>query len=435
MQSIYPHPPALPPTPPKVVLNIKCRNLANRDIMSFSDPQVFLFLFDDRTDTWCSRPHAMTERIKDNLNPVFVNGLEVEYRFEMIQRLKFVVYDIDDKHSGNWSDQDFLGEVTTDMGSIIGSRGSQAVLQLQHPKRKTTALGQIIVYAEELKSSKRTINFGIRALDLTKKGLFKSRPTAFFTIYRDDGNTGFLPVYRSKAIQSEDDPIWKEFSIKESFLCNGDPHRKLKIEIKNSKGNGVETVIGTTAVFTLNELSQRPFPHSMAIPPMTGTSALIIQKFTVTEPPSFTDFIAGGGTIGLCVAVDFTASNGPYNKPGSLHFRSPNGENGYTQAIRSVGNILQCYDTDKKFPVYGFGGSINGQVSHAFPLNGNPTCPEVYGVEGILSAYWNAQSFVELHGPTNFAPVIMEATNIAMQSEPYGYTILLILTDGAISDM
>ncbi|KAG0363376.1 hypothetical protein BGZ54_008191 [Gamsiella multidivaricata] len=168
---------------------------------------------------------------------------------------------------------------------------------------------------------------------------------------------------------------------------------------------------------------------------MTGTSALIIQKFTVTEPPSFTDFIAGGGTIGLCVAVDFTASNGPYNKPGSLHFRSPNGENGYTQAIRSVGNILQCYDTDKKFPVYGFGGSINGQVSHAFPLNGNPTCPEVYGVEGILSAYWNAQSFVELHGPTNFAPVIMEATNIAMQSEPYGYTILLILTDGAISDM
>ncbi|KAF9359376.1 hypothetical protein BGX26_012494 [Mortierella sp. AD094] len=173
----------------------------------------------------------------------------------------------------------------------------------------------------------------------------------------------------------------------------------------------------------------------MPIPPMPNPSSLVIQSFSITEAPSFLDFIAGGGTLGLCIAIDFTQSNGDPRSPQSLHYKNPTGENEYTRAIRSVGNVLQCYDTDKKFPVFGFGGRINGQVSHAFALNGNPSNPEVEGVEGVLSAYWNAHSFVELYGPTNFAPVISEATNIARSCEPYGYTTLLILTDGAITDM
>jgi len=124
--------------------------------------------------------------------------------------------------------------------------------------------------------------------------------------------------------------------------------------------------------FTVADMEKWTFPHRLDIPPMTGTSCLIIESMVVEEPPSFMDFIAGGGTIGLCVAIDFTQSNGEPSDPSSLHHRSPTGDNEYTRAIRSVGSVLQCYDTDKRFPVYGFGGRINGQVSHAFPLNGNP---------------------------------------------------------------
>lgn len=58
-------------------------------------------------------------------------------------------------------------------------------------------------------------------------------------------------------------------------------------------------------------------------------------------------------------------------------------------------------------------------------------------MDGILQAYWHALTFAELYGPTNFATVIGEATNIAKQMEAYvgGYSILLIITDGAITDM
>jgi len=43
---------------------------------------------------------------------------------------------------------------------------------------------------------------------------------------------------------------------------------------------------------------------------------------------------------------------------------------------------------------------------------------------------------VQLYGPTNFAPVINHVTKIAQNCrDGKGYFILLILTDGVITDM
>ena len=54
------------------------------------------------------------------------------------------------------------------------------------------------------------------------------------------------------------------------------------------------------------------------------------------------------------VAIDYTGSNGLYTQPGSLHYMGPN--NQYEAAITHIGGILENYDYDKSFPVYGFGG-------------------------------------------------------------------------------
>ena len=59
------------------------------------------------------------------------------------------------------------------------------------------------------------------------------------------------------------------------------------------------------------------------------------------------------------------------------------------EAILAVGRVLEHYDTDKRFPAWGFGAALppHNTVSHCFPLNGNPASPEVAGVQGILQAY------------------------------------------------
>ena len=57
------------------------------------------------------------------------------------------------------------------------------------------------------------------------------------------------------------------------------------------------------------------------------------------------------------VAIDFTGSNGDPRYSNSLHYLNPKTKtNHYTEAINSVLSILQNYDDDQMFPVYGFGG-------------------------------------------------------------------------------
>jgi hypothetical protein len=52
--------------------------------------------------------------------------------------------------------------------------------------------------------------------------------------------------------------------------------------------------------------------------------------------------------------------------------------------------ILEEYDQDKHFPVYGFGGKVPEcqAVSHCFALNGDIFQPDCNGVNGILQAYF-----------------------------------------------
>lgn len=88
--------------------------------------------------------------------------------------------------------------------------------------------------------------------------------------------------------------------------------------------------------------------------------------------------------------------------------------------------------------VLGFGAKVppSGKLSHLFPLNGNPSYPFCDGVEEILKQYRIRLKNVELFGPTNFAPVINTTVTIARQFQNgRHYFVLLIITDGVISDM
>jgi len=143
--------------------------------------------------------------------------------------------------------------------------------------------------------------------------------------------------------------------------------------------------------------------------------------------------------LNFTVAIDFTGSNGPPSDPRSLHYKDPSGApNQYVTAIQAVGDIIQDYDSDKMFPCLGFGARIppHGQVSHEFFLNLDSNNPFCAGVSGIISAYHTSLNMVQLHGPTNFSPVINHVAQFASahQSDPTNYFVLLIITDGIITD-
>lgn len=85
---------------------------------------------------------------------------------------------------------------------------------------------------------------------------------------------------------------------------------------------------------------------------------MIFDKFDLIMRPSMIDFMRSGWKISLNVSIDFTASNGELSDRYSLHYVDPSNPlkmTAYEQAIFQVGNILEPYDDDKMFPVFGFG--------------------------------------------------------------------------------
>ena len=134
---------------------------------------------------------------------------------------------------------------------------------------------------------------------------------------------------------------------------------------------------------------------------------MTFTKLQLQKRHTFLEYVFGGCEIGLNIAIDFTGSNGDPAKPNSLHYHGNLQRNEYLNAIKSVGNILQYYDSDKQVPALGYGAVIPGhETSHCFALNGNIFDPECDGIDGVVEAYERAIKTVRLSGPTNFAPII-----------------------------
>lgn len=59
-----------------------------------------------------------TERVKNCQDPEFSTKLHIDYHFEKVQKLKFGVYDIDNK-SVDLKDDDFLGGFECTLGQVM----------------------------------------------------------------------------------------------------------------------------------------------------------------------------------------------------------------------------------------------------------------------------------------------------------------------------
>ncbi|KAG4072311.1 hypothetical protein HA402_004243 [Bradysia odoriphaga] len=414
----------------QIEMTLSCQNLLNCDVMSKSDP----FCIVQMREPWQGNYFEVgrTEMIDDNLNPEWVKKFILNYNFETIQKIRFEVWDKDA------SGDDFLGEYETTLAEIVSFNGRQFRGKLIN-KRSSNA-GHIVIVTEEISSCKEIIQMAFRSKDLAKKCfLFRNDPFLVFSRSNEDGS--FSVVLKTEVVKSTQNARWKPMTIKGRTLCNGDNDRTIKIDCYDSRSDGDHKLIGTchTSLRTLKmgvgEDNQYRLRKNAKSKEHTGT--LELMNITVTEEVSFLDYIRGGTQMHFAVAIDFTASNGSPMDPQSLHFMSSE-PNSYELALRSVGEIVQSYDTSQLYPAFGFGAKLppTGNVSHQFPLNFNPSHPFCANIQEIMNHYRSTLSKVQLFGPTNFAPVILNTVEIARQyQDGKHYFVLLIITDGIISDM
>lgn len=103
-----------------------------------------------------------------------------------------------------------------------------------------------------------------------------------------------------------------------------------------------------TREYPVTDKQQRPL----------GNNIMQLVTLEIKERATFLDYIFGGCEIGLICAIDFTGSNGDPSRSNSLHYKGDLARNEYLNAIKSVGNILQYYDTDKQIPALGYGAVV-----------------------------------------------------------------------------
>ncbi|XP_039890959.1 copine-8 isoform X1 [Simochromis diagramma] len=419
----------------------ECRNLLDRDTFSKSDPICVLYTQAMGNREW--REFGRTEVIDNTLNPDFVRKFILDYFFEERQNLRFDLYDVDSK-SANLSKHDFLGQAHCTLGEIVGSLGSRLEKPLGGiPGKKC---GTIIVKAEELNNCRESVMMQFCGNKLDKKDFFgKSDP--FLVFYRSNEDGTFTICHKTEVVKNTLNPVWQAFKIPVRALCNGDYDRTIKIEVYDWDRDGSHDFIGefSTSYRELSRGQSQFNVYEVVNPKKKGkkkkylnSGTVTLLSFLVDTEVTFLDYIKGGTQINFTVAIDFTASNGNPAQPTSLHYMSPYQLNAYAMALKAVGEIIQDYDSDKMFPALGFGAKLppDGRVSHEFALNGNPQNPYCAGIDGVMEAYYQSLKSVQLYGPTNFSPVINHVARYAASvKDGSQYFVLLIITDGVISDM
>ncbi|CAL8071929.1 unnamed protein product [Calicophoron daubneyi] len=366
----------------------------------------------------------------------------MEYHFEEQQRLNFAVYDVDCQ-SDSLSKHDFLGNCEATLGEIASS--VKIVRQLKNGPSHNC--GTIIILAEEVTSCKDELILDLSGRGLDKKDVFGTSDP-FIAFYRINEDQSRTVVHRTEEIRNTLNPNWKRMVIPIRVLVNGDCDRPLVISCLDWNRSGREALIGeiTTSVHELVRLYKSGIKSLDLIHPKKArrrkdyinSGTLHLNYVKLEKVYSFLEYVQGGTELSCCIAIDFTASNGSPQVPDTLHYSTINQPSQYAMALQAVGEVISDYDSDNLFPAFGFGACVppDNVVSHCFPLNGHIDNPYCEGIQGAMAAYAHSLRTVKFHGPTNFAPIINTVASIARQAKPGSqYSILLILTDGIISDL
>ncbi|XP_058216509.1 protein BONZAI 3-like [Rhododendron vialii] len=435
----------------QIELSLTASKLLDRDIVSKSDPMAVIYA---KKRDGSLEELGRTEVIMNCLDPAWIEKINVAYQFEIVQPLIFHVYDVDTSYHNlpvkmlKLKDQEFLGEASCVLSEIVTKQSRSLTLKLHNKKGQAglVNLGTITVHAEETIASRNAVEIAFRCSHLDNKDLF-SKSDPFLRISRIVESGGSVPICKTEVVNNNLNPVWKPLTLTMQRFGSKDNPLILECFDFNSSGNHVLIGKIQKSIVDLEKLHKEKIGANFILPSSHHHThekvlkgQLFVDRFIETKLYSFLDYMSSGFELNFMVAIDFTASNGNPHSRDSLHYIDPTGRlNAYQQAIMEVGEVIQYYDSDRRFPAWGFGGrTYEGSVSHCFDLNGSAGSFEVEGVEGIMAAYASALRNVTLAGPTLFGQVINTAADIAghsVSSTNSKYFVLLIITDGVLTDL
>jgi len=383
-----------------------------------------------------------TETIKDEhgLNPDWIKSFVFDFSLGVQKYFIVTVYAEGESH-----DYKEIGHATFEIGHVLGAPGNVRGCKLN-------TVGSCYATVDKLApGDKGSLSFKIRGIKLpnVERNIF-SKSDPFFKVCRKEADGTWSNVFSSHFVKGDLSPVWKKARIGVGALCWGDLARPIKISIHDHSKSGNHIYMGSfeTSVNGLLQAATKGEPYGLEKGKIEVTGAIVHGGPTgaaetipdaPVEKPTFVDYLSSGLELNVSVAIDFTSYNGDPKLPTSLHRLGSESFNEYEKAITSVVSVLANYDSDQKFPVFGFGARYEGKLQHCFQCG---LTPEVEGVGGVLDAYRSVfKQTVTMSNQTYFIDVIrMAAAKAAIAQKKAqlkrktAYSILLILTCGRMSN-
>eukprot|EP00871_Galdieria_phlegrea_P003039 jgi/Galph1/3736/GphlegSOOS_G2428.1 len=409
----------------------------------------------------------------------FYNTIDLSYTFEDPKALYIEVFKQKAQENISVSDRQrqLCGEQIISVGQLLVRFGCFALLPLLDPQSvnnmPTEHDEMIEITAKEPSYVKNLVTMHLAAAKLRKPvGFFgtvrpiliiRRRPVETLSINRGSTSNEFdenfwETVYESEPVKDGNVFATRDIGLQrnifdfgrveifEAELNQGNVEHPLQLEIVHLKKTGHRSRIGvyhTTEKFLSQQEPNTLLPLEMnhfANPSPPGY-LLLLRPLHARTLRTFLDFIVGGCELRMIVAIDFTASNGNPKQPGTLHYCDNSSRmNEYERAIREVAATMLHYEVEQHIACYGFGARLppHQKTLHCFPLTLDEKNPYFQGLEDLIAGYHSIIKSLEFHGPTVLAEVIKTAADISIDQFSSGhlrYSVLFILTDGAISDV
>ena len=342
-----------------------------------------------------------TEKLKGNNEIIqFHSTFILDYYFECEQNLMFKIYINNTENI-----------INTTLGKIIGSIGNCYKEKINENRNEII---NISGFKNEINNSNGThleISFYIIKDDNIKGYNFKDINNKFYFKI-----TNKTDLYRSEDIS--DKGTFFSIKIPLSFLSPN-----FTIIFYNNKDKQLTSFNDITIEQIINM-------NDSSFPLIINNRKINMQINTFYKNKStFLEYIENNLEIGLGISIDFTGSS--Y----SLHFTNKGEKSDYEKAIEACGNILASYDSDQKFPVWGFGAdNVKGYNNLCFPINFKND-PEIYSIKGVIEEYHKCLKQVSLSYPTRYSNSIKYFVKEVKKQNVNKYNILLFLTDGVNEDM
>lgn len=422
----------------RIELYFKCTDIHSAALFSKPDTYVMLEIQHNGGPKVAA---GQTEIIKNDVNPVYLKCLAIEFEQEEDPDLIFSVFD-------EKGDRDeLMGLAKCKVSELVACEGAGKKMRMNLPTSQNKKDCWITVRHTICSYSK--VNYVLVAyLNRVQKISAFNNECPFIKIFRPRGDfekerdtqkiKHWTMCYESESQQGKLNAGFMPFDINSTALCREDEDSPIRFEVWDFGEKGDSGFVGSTHL-TVTGIRGGDKIGKLVDAQGQEFGELVVDKLFERFDYDLKDYLHAGLKLEVHVAIDFTASNGPYKNPMSLHHLSKRNQltNEYTLAIEKIVGPLLFLSQNNRVKVSGFGAKVEGRNSDYFFLGGEAE-KYVNGVDGILQAYRNIVPKVEFFGPTNFASSIR---NTQMQAREdyrtthWNYKVLVIFTDGILNDV